>query len=108
MSMFQIFKVSGSAISAQSQRLNVVASNLANADTVAGPDGAAYKARQVVFQTVMMGQGIVMAGHNAMADAVSEPATGQEIDAMEQSIRFVVEHMPSHGDYVKKYCPASA
>ena len=57
MSMFQIFNVSGSAVSAQSQRLNVVASNLANADTVAGPDGAAYKARQVVFQTVAMGQG---------------------------------------------------
>ena len=36
MSMFRIFDVSGSAVSAQSQRLNVVASNLANADTVAG------------------------------------------------------------------------
>ncbi|MFT7721921.1 MAG: flagellar basal body rod protein FlgC [Roseateles sp.] len=57
MSMFQIFHVSGSAVSAQSQRLNVVASNLANADTVAGPDGQAYKARQVVFQTQLMGAG---------------------------------------------------
>jgi flagellar basal-body rod protein FlgC len=56
MSMFQIFNVSGSAVSAQSQRLNVVASNLANADTVAGPDGTAYKARQVTFQTQLMGQ----------------------------------------------------
>ena len=55
MSMFSIFNVSGSAVSAQAQRLNVVASNLANADTVAGPDGQAYKARQVVFQTVLMG-----------------------------------------------------
>jgi flagellar basal-body rod protein FlgC len=55
MSMFQIFNVSGSAVSAQSQRLNVVASNLANADTVAGPDGSAYKARQVVFTTEPMG-----------------------------------------------------
>ncbi len=57
MSMFRIFDVAGSAISAQSQRLNVVASNLANADTVAGPDGTAYKARQVVFQTTMLGVG---------------------------------------------------
>jgi flagellar basal-body rod protein FlgC len=56
MSLFQIFNVSGSATSAQSQRLNVVASNLANADTVAGPNGQAYKARQVVFQTQMMGE----------------------------------------------------
>jgi flagellar basal-body rod protein FlgC len=53
--MLRIFDVAGSAVSAQSQRLNVVASNLANADTVAGPDGSAYKARQVVFQTALMG-----------------------------------------------------
>ncbi|HWP20426.1 MAG TPA: flagellar basal body rod protein FlgC [Burkholderiaceae bacterium] len=56
MSMFKIFNIAGSAVSAQSQRLNVVASNLANADTVAGPDGQPYKARQVVFQTVLMGE----------------------------------------------------
>jgi flagellar basal-body rod protein FlgC len=56
MSLFQIFNVAGSATSAQTQRLNVVASNLANADTVAGPDGQAYKARQVVFQTQLMGE----------------------------------------------------
>lgn len=54
MSMFSIFGVSGSAVSAQSQRLNVVASNLANADAVAGPDGKIYKGRQVVFETVLM------------------------------------------------------
>ena len=56
MSLFNVFNVSGSAVSAQSQRLNIVASNLSNADTVAGPDGKAYKARQVVFQTLLMGQ----------------------------------------------------
>ena len=51
MSLFTVFNISGSAVSSQSQRLNVVASNLANAEAVAGPDGQAYKARQVVFQT---------------------------------------------------------
>ena len=56
MSMFKIFDVSGSAASAQTQRLNVVASNVANADTVAGPDGQAYKARHVVFQSLLMGE----------------------------------------------------
>ena len=56
MSMFKIFDISGSAVSAQSQRLNVVASILANVDTVAGPDGQAYKARQVTFQSQLMGQ----------------------------------------------------
>ncbi len=69
MSMFQIFNVSGSATSAQTQRLNVVASNLANADTVAGPDGQAYKARQVVFQTQLMGE-VVSTGGQAGAAGV--------------------------------------
>ena len=67
MSLFKVFDVSGSAVSAQSQRLNVVASNLANADTVAGPDGAAYKARQVVFQTMLVGG--ASAGTGAQAEA---------------------------------------
>ncbi len=60
------------------------------------------------WAAVMMGQGIMMGGHNPMADTLKEPNTKQEIDAMEQSIRFVVQHMPSHGDYLKKYCPAAA
>src|SRR5579864_6914784 len=51
MSLFNIFDIAGSGMVAQSQRLNVVASNLANAESVAGPDGKPYKAREVVFQT---------------------------------------------------------
>lgn len=51
MSMFSIFQISGSAMQAQSQRMNVAASNLANADSVAGPDGQPYHARQVVFES---------------------------------------------------------
>lgn len=55
MSMFSIFNISGSAVSAQARRLNVVASNLANADAVAGPDGQPYKAKQILFQTEPQG-----------------------------------------------------
>jgi len=66
MSMLRIFDVAGSAVSAQSQRLNAVASNLANVDTVAGPDGTAYKSRQVIFQTALMGN---TAGNYAQRDA---------------------------------------
>ncbi|MCX8114494.1 MAG: flagellar basal body rod protein FlgC [Burkholderiaceae bacterium] len=62
MSLFKVFNVSGSAVSAQSQRLNVVASNLANAESVAGPDGQPYKARQVVFQTQMQDADATSAG----------------------------------------------
>ena len=38
MSMFSIFEISGSAMTAQSQRMNVTASNMANADSVASPE----------------------------------------------------------------------
>lgn len=50
MTTTSIFQIAGSALVAQSQRMNVTASNLANADSVAGPDGQPYKARQVVFR----------------------------------------------------------
>jgi flagellar basal-body rod protein FlgC len=50
MSLFNIFNVSGSAMSAQAQRLNVVASNLANADSATSASGEAYRAKQVVFE----------------------------------------------------------
>ena len=55
MSLFNIFNISGSAMTAQSQRLNAVASNLANVDSATGPDGKAYRAKQVVFQATPMG-----------------------------------------------------
>ncbi len=51
MSLMNIFDIAASAMSAQSQRLNVVASNLSNADSATGPDGKAYRARQVIFST---------------------------------------------------------
>jgi flagellar basal-body rod protein FlgC len=50
MSLFTAFRIAGSGATAQGQRLNVVASNLANADSAAGPDGQTYRARQVVFE----------------------------------------------------------
>jgi flagellar basal-body rod protein FlgC len=49
MSLFNVFEIAGSAMKAQSQRLNVVASNLANADSVTSSSGQAYRAKQVVF-----------------------------------------------------------
>jgi flagellar basal-body rod protein FlgC len=52
MSLFNIFNVSGSAMSAQAQRLNVVSSNLANADSATSASGQAYRAKQVVFEAV--------------------------------------------------------
>jgi len=77
MTMLKIFDVSGSAASAQSQRLSTVASNLANADTVAGPDGQAYKARQVVFQTTLMGE--VGAAGVRVTNVVEDQTPGRRV-----------------------------
>lgn len=50
MALFNVFDIAGSAMTAQSMRLNVVASNMANADSVTGSDGQPYRAKQVIFQ----------------------------------------------------------
>ncbi len=56
MSLFNIFNVAGSAMNAQSQRLNTVASNLANADSATSSTGEAYRAKQVVFAATPVGE----------------------------------------------------
>ncbi len=50
MAMNDVFRIASSALAAQSQRLNTTASNLANAESAAGPDGRVYRAKQVVFR----------------------------------------------------------
>lgn len=64
MSLFNVFKVSSSAMTAQSMRLNAVASNLANADSIVGSDGQPYRAKQVVFEAAPV------AGNGALARGV--------------------------------------
>ena len=72
MSLFSVFDISGSAMAAQSKRLNVSASNMANADSVAGPDGQPYRARQVMFEAdTSTGQGI---GGVRVSDVVESTA----------------------------------
>jgi flagellar basal-body rod protein FlgC len=78
MSLDRIFDIAGSAISAQSQRLNVVASNMANADAVAGPDGQAYRARQVVFETRQEGRAAAVAGVR-VAGVVEDATPGKQV-----------------------------
>jgi len=53
MSSFKIFDIAGSGMSAQSVRLNTVASNLANADSVSGDPSSVYRAKHPVFQAIM-------------------------------------------------------
>lgn len=53
MSLFKIFDISGSGMHAQNLRLNLTASNMANADSVASKPEDAYKSRQAVFSAML-------------------------------------------------------
>jgi flagellar basal-body rod protein FlgC len=56
MSMFKVFDVAGSALSAESVRLNTTASNLANANSASSSTGETYRARQPVFASMLKAQ----------------------------------------------------
>lgn len=87
MSSFSIFQIAGSALTAQSQRMNVTASNIANADSAAGPDGLPYKARHVVFQVT------------PLADPASQAAGvgGVRVSAIKQdNAPGRLQHDPHH------------
>ena len=69
MPSFKVFDVAGSGLSAQSVRLNTVASNLANADSVSGNPATVYKARHPVFEAVRASLASQAAGGMQAADA---------------------------------------
>lgn len=58
-------------------------------------------------KAAMMGQGVTMQGHDAMADTLDAGATKRELDEIEKSIRFLIQHMPEHADFLNTYCPAA-
>src|SRR5579863_10503706 len=57
MSLFNVFNTAGSALNAETIRLNTTASNLANAESVNGDASKVYRARHPVFQAMMDSQG---------------------------------------------------
>jgi flagellar basal-body rod protein FlgC len=72
MSLFSILDVAGSALTAQSQRLNTTASNLANADSATSSTGQPYRAKQVVFSAQPLAQ-----DNNAVAVRVTNVVEDQ-------------------------------
>ncbi len=79
MSLFSIFDISGSAMSAQNIRLNTTASNLANSETVSSSESEAYRSRQPVFATVF--------------DRVNKDVAGVRVDGV------VVSQSPIYREY---------
>lgn len=56
MALDNIFGIAGSALNAQTVRMNATASNLANASTVAGSDKDAFRGKRVTFKAIMDAQ----------------------------------------------------
>ena len=85
MSMFKIFDTAATGMSAQSLRLNLVASNMANADSVSSSIDQTYRARQPVFKAML---------DQANADA---PAVGvQMAGVVESQSPLIKEFSPDH------------
>lgn len=74
MSFFRIFDTAGSAMSAQSVRLNTTASNLANADSVASSPEGAYRAKEPVFAAIQRGVGRQAESSGVRVVGISESA----------------------------------
>ncbi len=86
MADFKIFDVAGSAMSAQSVRLNTIASNLANAETVSGSADDAYRARQPLFSALY-----------EQARSENGSTVGVQVDGIVESEAAVrTRYMPEH------------
>ncbi|WP_137937458.1 flagellar basal body rod protein FlgC [Chitinivorax sp. B] len=72
--MFKVFDIAGSAMTAQSQRLNVVASNLANIDSATSSTGEVYKAKQVVFETTPLTKSQPNVAGVRVREVIEDPA----------------------------------
>jgi flagellar basal-body rod protein FlgC len=89
MPSFKIFDIAGSGLSAQSVRLNTVASNLANADSVSSDPASVYRARHPVFQAVRAALG-------ASSDTAAGNAAVRVAGIVESNAPASVRHDPGN------------
>jgi flagellar basal-body rod protein FlgC len=74
MALEDIFNVAGSALNAQTTRMNTTASNLANAATVAGSEDGAFRAKRAVFKSILADQmGDANAGGIKVEKLIDDP-----------------------------------
>jgi flagellar basal-body rod protein FlgC len=78
MSLLSVFDISASALTAQSQRLNAVASNLANADSAVSANGSPYRAKQVVFTATPLENGMQGMGVR-VSSVIDDPAPARVV-----------------------------
>jgi flagellar basal-body rod protein FlgC len=83
MSLFRVFDISGSALRAQTVRLNTTASNMANVDSISSSTATTYRARQPVFA--------------AQLDAAEDEVAGVDVlGIVESQAPLRREYRPDH------------
>ncbi|MEW5978233.1 MAG: flagellar basal body rod protein FlgC [Acidobacteriota bacterium] len=96
MSLFSALDISATGLTAQRRRLEVISSNLANANTTRTPEGGPYRRRDVVFEAVASGGGFPEVLDAALGD---RGARGVEVVGVyEDDTPFNRKHDPSHPD----------
>ena len=96
MALFSVFDISGSALSAQSLRLNVTASNLANADSASSSVNQTYRARHPVFAAVYSDAVGDAQGRASVAGGRMPIATVQVRGIVESQAPLRREYEPAH------------
>jgi flagellar basal-body rod protein FlgC len=86
MSAFKIFDIAGSGMNAQSLRLNLVASNISNANSISSSLESTYKSRQPVFAAELQ---------NAL-DKTSTPSKVNVLGVVESQAPPIMEYAPNH------------
>ncbi|MDE2088179.1 MAG: flagellar basal body rod protein FlgC [Xanthomonadaceae bacterium] len=84
-SLFSVFNVAGSGMAAQSLRLNTVASNLANADSVSSTLEGAYRAREPLFAAVHKQQSAQLGGDIGTGNADAGASEGVQVLGIAES-----------------------
>ena len=95
MSLTSVFNIAGSGMSAQNTRLNTVASNIANAETVSSSIDQTYRARHPVFATLMQDS----QGNTSDSLFQSQDAAGQGVQVMgvvEDKSELQARYEPNH------------
>lgn len=95
MSLSEIFNITGSALSAQTIRLNTTASNLANVDAIAGSAQDVYKARYPVFQTAFLQASGELSQFSSALSGQSTPGV-KVTGIVESTATPVMRHQPDH------------
>ncbi len=97
MNLDRLFEVVGSALDSQRQRLNVIAGNLANAESTRSPNGGPYVRRDVVFQATTPQKPFSYIFASAFGDP-TEPTGVQVTDIVNDDRPFRTVYDPSHPD----------